>query len=81
VSVVMGGGAPRPFIGARGGRGSGWVEGARSAPLMAVGGHFRRGAGSHGWGLNGGGGGHFWERRGRPRGGSAHASRRRWHCG
>jgi hypothetical protein len=46
-------GAPRPFIGARGGGGSDWVEGAWPAPLMAVGGHFRRGTGSHGWGLKG----------------------------
>jgi hypothetical protein len=40
VSVVMVGGAPRSFIGARGGRGGGRLEGARSAPLMVVGGHF-----------------------------------------
>jgi hypothetical protein len=56
VSVVMAGGAPHPFIGASGGRGSGWVEGAQSAPLMVVGGCFRRGTRSHGWGLKGGGG-------------------------
>jgi hypothetical protein len=79
VSVVMAGGAPRPFIGARGGRGSGWVEGAQPAPLMAVGGCFGRGTMSHGWGLREGGGGRFWERGGWPRGGSVHASRRRHH--
>jgi hypothetical protein len=55
VSVVMAGGAPRPFIGARGGRGSGWVEGAQPAPVMAVGGRFGRGTVSHGWGLREGG--------------------------
>jgi hypothetical protein len=56
VSVVMAGGAPHPFIGSRGGRGSGWVEGALPVSLMVVGGRFRRGTGSHGWGLKGGGG-------------------------
>jgi hypothetical protein len=50
----MAGGAPHPFIGARGGRGGGWVEGARPAPLMAVGSRFTRGTGSHRWDLNGG---------------------------
>jgi hypothetical protein len=30
------------------------VGGARPMPLMAVGSRFRRGTGSHGWGLKGG---------------------------
>jgi hypothetical protein len=54
VSVVMAGGASRPLIWARGGRGSGWVEGARPMPLMAMGSRFGRGTESHEWGLKGG---------------------------
>jgi hypothetical protein len=55
VSVVMVGGAPRPFIGARGGRGGGRLEGAHPVKLMVVGGHFKRGAGEPRVGLKGGG--------------------------
>jgi hypothetical protein len=45
VSVVMVESAPHHFIGPRGGRGGGRLEGARSAPLMVVGGRFERGTG------------------------------------
>jgi hypothetical protein len=55
VSVVMVECAPRPFIGARGGRGGGQLEGARPVPLMVVGGHFGRGTGEPWVGFKGGG--------------------------
>jgi hypothetical protein len=54
VSVVMVECAPRPFIGARGGRGGGQLEGARPVPLMVVGGHFGRGTGEPWVGFKGG---------------------------
>jgi hypothetical protein len=78
VSVAMVGGTPRHFIGARGGRGGGRLEGARSVPFMVVGGRFGRGTGEPKVGFEGGGGGScFWGRRGWLRGGSADTSRLR----